>query len=288
MFEVFSFTAFYAEAIRQTLVGMLRGDFGGIADMQALNNNGWGYVTAVAVGMSILYSWQGPAFFTAALRPGTAAMTPGCFGALASILTLAQIGNSLWIGCLEWIMNQFGSSVLESYEMVSGASGSGSLFFYSSILAPITEELLFRGFLQGRLRPFGRKFAVLGSAVLFALFHGNLMQAPYAFAAGLVLGYTAERYGVGWAIGLHALNNLVLADLLTRLLEILPPLGQQLLDGGFLLFGLAAIGILITNRHAVGDFNREGTDPRCVKCLLTSPGIAAFTALAVLSMAATL
>lgn len=86
---------------------------------------------------------------------------------------------------------------------------------YSCLLAPLCEELCFRGMLLRRLRPWGDGFALCASALLFALVHGNLYQMLYAFAVGLVLGgiflYTGNLRG---CMLLHAGVNFVSAGLL--------------------------------------------------------------------------
>ena len=51
---------------------------------------------------------------------------------------------------------------------------------------------------------------------MFALYHGNLVQTPYAFVVGLVLGIAAMEYSIGWAMLLHMINNLVLGDMYLR------------------------------------------------------------------------
>ena len=63
------------------------------------------------------------------------------------------------------------------------------------IIAPFFEELVFRKALISRLRVYGERLAVITSAVLFALFHGNLSQMFYAFLLGLVFGYVYLRSG---------------------------------------------------------------------------------------------
>ena len=67
------------------------------------------------------------------------------------------------------------------------------MILYITVLGPVIEEYIFRGFLLNRLRPFGEKAAILFSALAFGLFHGNLTQALYAAAIGLVLGYAAVK-----------------------------------------------------------------------------------------------
>ena len=71
---------------------------------------------------------------------------------------------------------------------------SGLLFLWAVVLAPALEELLFRGILLRRVeRAAGRMPAVLISALLFGLYHGNLSQGITAAAAGLALGYAYVR-----------------------------------------------------------------------------------------------
>ena len=64
--------------------------------------------------------------------------------------------------------------------------------------APVVEELIFRGMGYGRLRGvMGIIPAAILSSLLFALYHGNLVQAVYGFLMGLVLavvyGHMAAR-----------------------------------------------------------------------------------------------
>ena len=83
-------------------------------------------------------------------------------------------------------------------------------FLHHCAAAPIAEELVFRGAIQGLARPLGRGQAVLLQAVLFALQHGTPAAMAYALVCGLVLGALRDRTGKvwpGWA--LHTLNNLL-------------------------------------------------------------------------------
>ena len=61
------------------------------------------------------------------------------------------------------------------------------------LLAPLTEELLFRGLIRTELRTHmrARTAAFLG-ALLFGLYHGNLSQGIYAFFLALCLELVCE------------------------------------------------------------------------------------------------
>ncbi len=110
------------------------------------------------------------------------------------------------------------------------------------VIAPVSEELMFRRLLLDRLRPYGDKFAVLASALCFGLFHGNLNQLFYAVAIGVVLGYAALRTGCIWqTILLHAMVNFISVGLLP-LLESLGEQGVNLLAA--LVLGAIVLGIV--------------------------------------------
>lgn len=58
------------------------------------------------------------------------------------------------------------------------------------IVAPVVEEILFRGILLRRLLKYMPPFsAVLIQAALFSLFHMELFQLPYTFTFGVIVGY---------------------------------------------------------------------------------------------------
>ena len=80
---------------------------------------------------------------------------------------------------------------------------------FSVILAPFFEELVFRGMILNRLKPYGEKMSIFFSALLFAMFHGNLYQMFYAFAIGCAFAFVALRTGhIGYTVGLHMFVNL--------------------------------------------------------------------------------
>ncbi|WP_423243393.1 lysostaphin resistance A-like protein [Clostridium septicum] len=58
---------------------------------------------------------------------------------------------------------------------------------YSCILGPIFEEVVYRGGLQTLLAPYGKKRAILISALIFGFMHHDLYQAIAAAALGIVL-----------------------------------------------------------------------------------------------------
>ncbi len=79
-----------------------------------------------------------------------------------------------------------------------------------TIMAPLVEELLFRGAIQGHLLRKGMKpsNAILIASAVFGIVHMNPIQIPFAFAIGLIFGWLYYRTGsvVPGMIG-HFINN---------------------------------------------------------------------------------
>ena len=245
--------------------------------------SGWGYILSVAVGFFLLLLWKKRDFCFCEIWKSERQMTPGAFFSLFAIFFGIQALLQVMTGYMEQIFNFFGSSMLDGLEEVSTTGDTVSMFLYVAILAPISEEILFRGAILRILQPYGKKFAVLGSAFLFGMFHGNFIQTPYAFLVGLVLGYVTVEYSMGWAVFLHLLNNLVLVDMMNRLSALLPVGVGNLLS---LLFiwgcAIAAIIILIVKHRVVVEyFAVKRMHPLCLKSFFTSPGVLTITGIMV-------
>lgn len=78
----------------------------------------------------------------------------------------------------------------------------------SAVFPAIFEEMVFRGYVLRALLPHGERTAVLLSAVLFGLIHGNIVQVPFAAVFGFVLGWLMVRTNSIWpGVILHGVNN---------------------------------------------------------------------------------
>ena len=77
------------------------------------------------------------------------------------------------------------------------AAAWGLVVLSAVLLAPVGEELLFRGLFQGGLRSAGLGAwpGVLGSAAAFCLFHEAAQDWPALFLLALVLGWSREATG---------------------------------------------------------------------------------------------
>lgn len=251
----------------------------------SMSTLGWGHVLAVLVGMCILLLWKKPAYIRNEIFARGRPMTVGSFFGLLCVFLGVQLVTSILNTVIELFLNILGLTMLAALETASGMQDGFSMFLYASLLAPITEEILFRGLVQRTLMPYGKKFAIFSSALMFGIFHGNLAQTPFAFMAGLVLGYVAAEYNIVWAMLLHMVNNLVLADMLSRLTSFLPAGAADIIIGlVILLCGIAAVVILIVNHRKVAAYLRqERMNKLCLQALLTHPGVIILAVLTFLS-----
>lgn len=109
--------------------------------------------------------------------------------------------------------NLFSSTPTGAPSDVTSASQISFVGFLMSIVSTavipaLAEEFAIRGVVMQSLRRFDDKFAVVISALIFSIIHGNFQQIPFAFVVGLALGYVVIRTNSIWAgVLLHFLNN---------------------------------------------------------------------------------
>ena len=84
--------------------------------------------------------------------------------------------------------------------------------FTISVLAPLLEEVMFRGAIQGYMMRRMRSpwAAIIAAALVFGIFHMNPVQIVYATLLGVVFGWIYYRTGslMSVIVG-HVLNNTI-------------------------------------------------------------------------------
>lgn len=262
---------------------------GGEPDETALMGNGWGYLTACVLAVVLIRVWKGKSFF-AGLWKTDRRMTQGAFWQLVCLMISVQLVFQLLAMVLETLMNLVGLSILEAMEMAAGMPDTFSMFLYYSLGAPVVEEIIFRGAILRGLERYGKRFAICASAFLFGVFHGNLIQSPYAFLVGLLLGYVAVEYNVFWAMALHMINNLVLGDMLPRLTQGLGELPQILVNQGIIwLCAVVSVIIVICRRKQIRAYRQADLPSlECIGAFAISPGVILLTLLMTVSALAML
>lgn len=81
---------------------------------------------------------------------------------------------------------------------------------YLVVIAPISEEIVFRGLVLRTLSSYSKKNAIIISALLFALMHKNIPQAVGAFAIGIIFAAVdTKANSIVPSIIMHSLNNML-------------------------------------------------------------------------------
>ncbi len=137
---------------------------------------------------------------------------------------LCGVGAQFAIGVLYRLLEPWIDLNVERPAEQLIAKGQGPLAVVAmmalwAFAAPLVEELLFRGLLQGGLSSLlPGPAAVVVSAAVFAGLHFQLVQLPGLFLAGLVFGGLAHRYGrLGPAIVAHTCFNATTVAVLASL-----------------------------------------------------------------------
>jgi uncharacterized protein len=114
-----------------------------------------------------------------------------------------------------WFWELFGKIFESDY-------GWWGAFMKVAVIAPVVEELIFRGLiLHGLKKNYHPLTAVIVSALLFSLFHLNPWQIPATFVLGLILGWIMLRtQNILLAIAGHSLNNLIVLLTITHWQQI--------------------------------------------------------------------
>ena len=102
----------------------------------------------------------------------------------------------------------------KDFESMMGSATGGNpviAFLTVVILAPVAEEMAIRGIVMKSLSKYMPVTGVIiVQAVLFGIYHMNLMQAFYVLPLALLLGYTAYHFdSIIPCICIHMLNNLM-------------------------------------------------------------------------------
>ncbi len=148
-------------------------------------------------------------------------LKPGKFAVAAIISIFAMYAGNL-----------AGNLILALIQAVSGSSSANPVLTYAMddslwmrilfmvLLAPAIEEYIFRKQLIDRTCIYGEKLAVVTSAFVFGLFHGNLSQFFYAFALGIIFGYIYLKTGkLRYSMALHMMINFMGSVLAPALLN---------------------------------------------------------------------
>lgn len=118
----------------------------------------------------------------------------------------ANVASSIIASFLERLGIEQKDIGLENPE---GIYGFLIVIISTAVVPALVEEFACRGLVMGLLRKYSDGFAIIVSAIIFGVMHGNFQQIPFATLAGLALGFIAIKTESLWpAVAVHFFNNL--------------------------------------------------------------------------------
>ena len=211
-------------------------------------------------------------------------------------MTLMMVGNyisQIFIGVFQVMRG----SVLQNPVEAAVASMPLWMNFLSIVvLAPVLEELVFRGLMCKKLLVLGEGYAIILSAAVFALCHGNFFQLFYAFTLGCFFAFIYVKTGklvytvffhmainflggfvAPWLMSFIDASDLVNGELMIsadNILQYLALMWYELIALGAAIFGLV---LLIKKRRqfTVHTGILPPPEKRGVSCVLLNSGVAA-------------
>lgn len=246
------------------IVGAVLGGYEGINLVYDFMMNNMNLLTGLAyiIPGTVFFLWYYFAFvekqgISVFLRSHTRRLTPASFGWQILLVFSVQHATTLVMLAIAAIA----PPAIDNYSQMIESSGVSqySLMWAIStlILPPLVEEIVFRGLILKYLERAGACFIVanLIQALLFGIFHMNIVQGIYTSLLGFLLGYLAYRYDSILAPMItHALFNLfgtLIVDLENR---FLPDFAIGLL---VLISVPLLVGTLLMIHFRIGERKRE-------------------------------
>lgn len=188
-------------------------------------------------------------------------------------------------------VSSFFDSFGVDYEVDFGDNPKGIFGFLLSFIATaivpaLVEEFACRGIILGMLKRFGEGFAIVTSALVFGIMHGNFEQIPFAIMVGLILGYIYVKTDSIWpCVAVHFANNAI-SVIFSYLGDALSVNLQNVLYLVYLMGAmvLAIVGVLLLAKGGKEDYALTPTDTSQVTTkqkyvwFLTAPAIIIFFA----------
>ena len=124
----------------------------------------------------------------------------GCFALMALITAIIGIISLVFKLKIESNDN----SILPDYPTLY----VNMTLFSTIIIAPIIEEMIFRGVIMNDLKEYGYKTAIIINSVLFGLAHTEIEKVIIKIFLGIIFSYVAYRYSLRYSVLLHMVWNL--------------------------------------------------------------------------------
>ncbi len=174
------------------------------------------------------------------------------------ICMIAQMMSTL----LSINFSLFGFDVDDAVSMTYG-TGTVDIIMNSictALIPALAEEFAYRGAVLGILKKYDTDLAIIGSAFLFGMLHGNLAQIPFAFVVGLVLGYVRVKTNSMLPNILIHFGNNFYAVIVTTLSQTVSDSVSTMIDCAVMISLMVAafFGIYCLSKHHSDFFKLDG------------------------------
>lgn len=177
--------------------------------------------------------------------------------AIAVMIGVLGVTNVWFNVLMAWgAQNTTIDTMIQDYMKTAGAFSPTTSYFWLilgiSIMAPVSEELLFRGIIQGELRRAMPEWAaIVIQGLVFALFHMQPIQISYVILPGLLLGLAYAWTRSLWVPIIMHISFNFLGSVLPALIGEDETLGQivGISEMAFILIGILCLIYLYQNRR---------------------------------------
>jgi membrane protease YdiL (CAAX protease family) len=154
-----------------------------------------------STGISTLLQWAVlliPLFFITRglrIRDLLALHRPNAWPWALGLALTVVVADFFAVYLYEWTLGPFEEGALAELWDPSRASQFALNFVVIAVVAPIFEEVMYRGIGYGLLEPLGPGTAIVVTGVLFGLVHGYVYVLPIYVVYGVTLGWLRARTG---------------------------------------------------------------------------------------------
>lgn len=193
------------------------------------------------------------------------------------MLTLRGWARSVLLGTVGWLaaqlmgavlvllVRQLGGEMVQTYQILLDAS-SWLALLVGALLPAICEELSFRGYVLGALRPLGPTAAVLLTGLLFGALHLSLVRLVPLALLGMLWALAVQRSGsILPGMVMHLLNNGIALGLTFFVQEQANPAALESLDAipdGAIWLSAVMLGLMAAGLGVTAYFLAAGFSPR--------------------------
>ena len=177
--------------------------------------------------------------------------------AILAMIVLLGISVQFFSSCILTTVLNLMPSVAEEYmnNLSAILEITPRMLLQVCLIAPIIEELFFRGLifsLMSKLLPF--VFANVVQAIVFGIYHGNVVQVVYAFILGMFIGYILFITGsIVYTIVLHMSINLT-----GMFIDRIVPMDEALIVRMvIMIISFVIIYLLVKNIYKLGICNSQ-------------------------------